>query len=246
MWRIVEVSIGGAVTIASRSVTCDSVSVVTRIASSTSRRTSDSDSPGRRAAPRAAGGRRSTGSRPRSAPGPRRCADAPAARAPRGWPARGGSSTGPTQTRRSAPLSPRANPASRYSSTTRCSTSSWRSVSIAADFSSVSRGLRPGSTGFSPTRISASAVADDPLAALLGLGRAIARAVLHLCDRAGDRDLLLEHPHAAELDRQALEPSGPRAASVWARATWAIVHSPCRIRPGSRPGGRTPRRCGSG
>ena len=36
MWRIVEVSIGGAVTIASRSVTCDSVSVVTRIASSSS------------------------------------------------------------------------------------------------------------------------------------------------------------------------------------------------------------------
>ena len=46
MWRIVEVSIGGAVTIASRLVTCDSVSVVTRIASSSSRRTSDSDSGG--------------------------------------------------------------------------------------------------------------------------------------------------------------------------------------------------------
>ena len=46
MWRIVEVSIGGAETIASRLVTCDSVSVVTRIASSTSRRTSDSDRPG--------------------------------------------------------------------------------------------------------------------------------------------------------------------------------------------------------
>ena len=43
-WRIVEVSIGGAVTIASRFVTCESVSVVTRIASSSSRRTSDSDS----------------------------------------------------------------------------------------------------------------------------------------------------------------------------------------------------------
>ena len=43
-WRIVEVSIGGAVTIASRFVTCDSVSVVTRIASSSSWRTSDSDS----------------------------------------------------------------------------------------------------------------------------------------------------------------------------------------------------------
>jgi len=47
MCRIVEVSIGGAVTIASRFVTCDSVSVVTRIASSSSRRTSDSDSRGR-------------------------------------------------------------------------------------------------------------------------------------------------------------------------------------------------------
>ena len=49
-WRIVEVSIGGAVTIASRLVTCDSVSVVTRIASSSSRRTrvSDSGGPGER------------------------------------------------------------------------------------------------------------------------------------------------------------------------------------------------------
>ncbi len=57
MWRIEEVSIGGAVTIASRLVTCDSVSVVTRIASSTSRRTSDSDSIG---PSRSAGSRRST------------------------------------------------------------------------------------------------------------------------------------------------------------------------------------------
>ena len=47
MCRIVEVSIGGAVTIASRLVTCESVSVVTRIASSTSRLTSDSDSDSR-------------------------------------------------------------------------------------------------------------------------------------------------------------------------------------------------------
>ena len=46
MWRIVAVSIGGAVTIASRFVTWESVSVVTRIASSTSRRTSDSASGG--------------------------------------------------------------------------------------------------------------------------------------------------------------------------------------------------------
>ena len=46
MWRIVEVSIGGAVTIASRSVTCDRVSVVTRIASSSSFLTSDRLSPG--------------------------------------------------------------------------------------------------------------------------------------------------------------------------------------------------------
>ena len=45
-WRIVEVSIGGAVTIASRLVTWDRASVVTRIASSSSRRTSDSDSGG--------------------------------------------------------------------------------------------------------------------------------------------------------------------------------------------------------
>ena len=42
MWRIVAVSSGGAETIASRFVTCDSVSVVTRIASSTSRRVSAS------------------------------------------------------------------------------------------------------------------------------------------------------------------------------------------------------------
>jgi hypothetical protein len=44
MCLIVEVSIGGEVTIASRSVTCDRVSVVTRIASSSSRRTSESES----------------------------------------------------------------------------------------------------------------------------------------------------------------------------------------------------------
>ena len=41
-WRIVAVSSGGAETIASRFVTCESVSVVTRIASSTSRRTRSS------------------------------------------------------------------------------------------------------------------------------------------------------------------------------------------------------------
>ena len=56
MWRIVVVPIGGAVTIASRFVTCESVSVVTRIASSTSRRTSESRSvaAARRVAPAAA------------------------------------------------------------------------------------------------------------------------------------------------------------------------------------------------
>ena len=42
MWRIVAVSSGGAETIARRFVTCESVSVVTRIASSTSRRVSAS------------------------------------------------------------------------------------------------------------------------------------------------------------------------------------------------------------
>ena len=42
MWRIVAVSSGGAETIASRLETCDSVSVVMRIASSTSRRVSAS------------------------------------------------------------------------------------------------------------------------------------------------------------------------------------------------------------
>jgi hypothetical protein len=42
MWRIVEVFDRGAETTASRLVTCESVSVVTRIASSTSRRISDS------------------------------------------------------------------------------------------------------------------------------------------------------------------------------------------------------------
>ena len=48
-WRIVVVSIGGAETIASRFVTCESVSVVTRIASSTSRRTSVSSTGAARA-----------------------------------------------------------------------------------------------------------------------------------------------------------------------------------------------------
>ena len=44
-WRTVEVASGGADTIASRLVTWDSVSVVARIASSTSRRTSCSSRP---------------------------------------------------------------------------------------------------------------------------------------------------------------------------------------------------------
>ena len=56
--RIVEVSIGGAETSASRFVTCDSVSVVTRIASSISVRTKSSSSERRRAG--RAGSRRST------------------------------------------------------------------------------------------------------------------------------------------------------------------------------------------
>jgi hypothetical protein len=56
-WRIVAVSIGGAETIASRLVICDSVSVVARIAASTSRRVSSSS---RVAAVRVAGSRRST------------------------------------------------------------------------------------------------------------------------------------------------------------------------------------------
>ena len=60
MCRIVDVSIGGAVTIASRLVTWESVSVVTRMASSTSRRTSDSDSRGRAGSTCSAGSSRST------------------------------------------------------------------------------------------------------------------------------------------------------------------------------------------
>jgi len=44
MWRIVAVLKDGAETTASRFVTCESVSVVARIASSTSRRISDSSS----------------------------------------------------------------------------------------------------------------------------------------------------------------------------------------------------------
>ena len=56
MWRIVVVWIGGAETSARRSVTCESVSVVTRIASSTSRRTSSR----RSSLGRTAGSRRST------------------------------------------------------------------------------------------------------------------------------------------------------------------------------------------
>ncbi len=56
MWRIVVVPIGGALTIASRFVTCESVSVVIRIASSTSRRTSES----RSSAAGASGSRQST------------------------------------------------------------------------------------------------------------------------------------------------------------------------------------------
>ena len=48
MWRIVAVFSDGAETTASRLVICESVSVVARIASSTSRRISDSSSRSRR------------------------------------------------------------------------------------------------------------------------------------------------------------------------------------------------------
>ena len=97
-WRIVVVAIGGAETMASRLVTCESVSVVTRIASSTSRRRERELHPRRRrrhaaARARAAGGRRSSGSPRPSARGRPRCADAPAGPAPPGPRARCGSST---------------------------------------------------------------------------------------------------------------------------------------------------------
>src|SRR2546421_205001 len=60
MWRIVAVLSEGAETTASRLVTCESVSVVTRIASSTSRRISDSSRPGGRASPSPEASMRST------------------------------------------------------------------------------------------------------------------------------------------------------------------------------------------
>jgi hypothetical protein len=69
-WRIVAVSIGGAVTTASRFVTWLSASLVARIASSTSRRTSESSS-GLRAGGRSTSScRRRSGSPGRSARGP--------------------------------------------------------------------------------------------------------------------------------------------------------------------------------
>ena len=77
----------------------------------------------------AAAGRRSTGSRTRSGPGRRRCADAGAGRAPRGSRARAGSSRRPTRNRSTSDLEPTGAPASRYSSTRRRRTSSWRSLS---------------------------------------------------------------------------------------------------------------------
>ena len=61
-WRIVDVSIGGADTIASRFVTCESFSVVSRMASSTSRRMSSTSSPAR-SSDRIVGSRLSTNQR---------------------------------------------------------------------------------------------------------------------------------------------------------------------------------------
>jgi hypothetical protein len=62
MWRMVVLWIGGAETMASRFVTCESASDVVRMASSTSRRTSDSGVAGRgsSSAPRARGSTWST------------------------------------------------------------------------------------------------------------------------------------------------------------------------------------------
>ena len=84
---------------------------------------------------------------------------------------------------------------------------------------------------------SASARRTMPRVALARLGVDRRDAVRDLAHGRGHDHLLLGHAHPAELDREPPERRGPPAASVCARATWAIDHRPCRIRPG-RPTSR--------
>ena len=75
-------------------------------------------------------------------------------------------------------------------------------------------------------------VADDPLTRLLCLG-------MHNCDATSTESTVPvttisspSTPMPRNWTDSRFSASGPPAASVWARATCAIVHSPCRIRPG--------------
>ena len=75
--------------------------------------------------------------------------------------------------------------------------------------------------------------ADDPLALLLGDARRRARARRAPRARCRSRDLVLGHArYRGTAPTRRLRCSGPPAASVCARATWAIVQRPCRIAPG--------------
>ena len=164
-WRIVVVRIGGAETIASRFVTCESASVVAphRLVDLAAH---ERRAGARRAARRAAAGaarRRSSGSPRRSARGPRRCADARAAPAPRARRARCGRSTGPALTSGSAAsaFEPTGCPVSAKPSTTLRSSSSWRGVSTPSIL-----GDRAGGAAAGRPR---PRVADDLVAVLLGV-----------------------------------------------------------------------------
>src|SRR5215210_6139136 len=197
--RIVAVSIGGAVTSASRFVTCDSCSLVARIASSTSRRMllSPSRSRGTGSAPPVISSStytrypRSVGTRPADVCG---CSSSPTS-------SRLASSArtvdGPqgTSSCSAIHLEPIGWSSSRWASTSLRSRNVWRGVSATR--------LLWRQLGLY--------VLDDLVSALLGLGGDDHAPLALLLHRAGNRDLLLGEPHPAELDGQ--PPQAPRIAT---------------------------------
>ena len=142
------------------------------------------------------------------------------ARAPRARRARCGSSRARRRRRgrRRAPSIPRAARSPRSRRRPCASSSSWRGVSTL-------RSLR-----------AAPAVAQDGLAALDDLLAVLLRvAGDRRRPRAGSEVIVISSsgtPMPRNWTSRLRSASGSPAASVWARATCAIVHSPCRIRPG--------------
>src|SRR3954454_24442465 len=189
---IVAVSIGGAVTSASRSVTCESCSVVARMASSTSRRIALSSTrwagtgsrlPAARASSAKKRYPRSVGPRPAEVCG---CSSRPTSSS-RASSAR--TVDGPQGT--SSCSASHLEPTGCWLST--CALTSLRRMNVSREVISTPSNLGAGQLGFG--------VLDDLVVAL---GRLEGDHAV-LVRRARDHDLLLRQAHPAELDGQSLE-----------------------------------------